>query len=60
MIKLPNYIIPVTIYNMFDNTYTAGNINLRFLLYTELDEGLDMTRVYLQGKEYPIIIKEKL
>ena len=60
MLELPQNIIKVQIFNIFEDTYTDGLLNLNLITYAEYDKILNVTRVYLLNHPHPILIKEKL
>lgn len=57
---LPQNIIHINVFNVVDNIYSEGILNLDNVLFSEFDNNLNVTRVYLKGREYPILILEKL
>ena len=60
MSELPQNIIKVNIFNIFDNTYSEGIINLNSVTYTKFDNELNLTRVFFLHSQHPILIKEKI
>ena len=58
--ELPKNIIRINVFNVVENTYTEGILNLDNVLFTEFDNNLNITRVFVKGREYPILIREHL